>query len=254
VKIHCPQCGTVSDLDTQTLDDTGGIARCDRCGHVFDALQRPKDASPRGKAGADSAGPDPQQRTGRAATASGAPFGMPAGLPMPEPSSGAASDPLAPFRPRQDRGPRWGQWLLLVILTLTLLLQLAWINRAEWLGLPQARPLCEWIDCQPVQKRDPRAFAIIERRLQADPQLAQALRLHLRFRNRADFAQPLPLIQLSLLDNAGSVLARRTFEAAEHLFPAPAKNTLAQPQEVFTIELLLVDPGARASGFEINFL
>ena len=182
------------------------------------------------------------------------PFEVPDDLPVLEPSAEAALDAQQTLAPPRRRESPWWQILLAILLLLALGLQLAWFSRAQLIQLPQARPLCQWIDCSMSQSRDPAAFEVLSRQLQADPTVPGSLRLLLRFRNAADAAQPLPLLQLALYDHGGSVLARRSFQPYEYLFPTPPQDRLAAPQEVFTIELMFEDPGSRASGFMIDFL
>jgi hypothetical protein len=58
---------------------------------------------------------------------------------------------------------------------------------------------------------------------------------------------------LSLLDNNGSVLARRRLSPGEYLFPRPPEGRLVANGEVFTIAIDFADPGHIASGFTIDF-
>ena len=182
------------------------------------------------------------------------PFDLPSDLPELETADSASLDVHDTLAPSQRKPSPWWQKLLLLVLLLALAAQLVWLKRASLLDYPQARLLCDYIDCTPVQKRAPEAFRVVDRRLEADPQVPNALRLLMRFQNGAAFAQPLPRLQLSLFDSTGSLLARRLLAPGDYLFPAPAEGTLAQPEEVFTIELLFEDPGTRASGFKLDFL
>ena len=265
MNIRCPQCRTLCKVDPKELDAVPGGLRCVNCGHLFSASEL--EADPLDWADSD---PDdwvdfelshsdldseaPPQATRTEPIELELPFEVPDDLPVLEPSAEAALDAHQALAPAPRQAPPWWQILLVVLLLLVLVLQLAWFNRTQLLQLPQAGPLCEWIDCSMVQARDPAAFEVLSRQLQADPTVPGALRLLLRFRNAADAAQPLPLLQLALFDNGGAVLARRSFQPGEYLFPPPPQDRLATPQEVFTIELIFEDPGARASGFMIDFL
>jgi len=233
------------------------MVRCCNCNTVFDAVEN--DA---GDLGPDSfelsssdLDSDPDSRpSDTKPTELELPFEVPDNLPVLEPSGHAALDVQETLHPTEPKGTPWWQGLLILLLLVLLGLQLAWFNRVQLLQLPQTNPLCQWLDCSVVHPRDPTAFEVISRQLQADPTVPGALRLQLRYRNTAERSQPLPQLQLALFDNAGSTLARRTFLPHEYLFPAPAEDRLAAPQEVFTIELMFEDPGARASGFKIDFL
>lgn len=266
---RCPQCQTEYKVDSDALLAAGGKARCHHCGTVFNAfdLGTPPPghgAKPRVSAGEelqdlprnnrlddfelvpDASGPPPDSPPEL-------PFEVPDDLPTLEPDSHAALQPPGDERAESGASP-WWRGLILLLLLIVLAMQVAWFQRDILLRHPAAQPLCQWLDCSVAERRNPSAFAVIERQLGADPVMPGALRLHVRFRNTAPYPQPLPGLQLSLFDNSGGTLARRLFSVDEYLFPSPAKNALAGPQEVFTIELLLEDPGARASGFSIDFL
>lgn len=256
-------------VDPDALRAAHGMARCHNCGSVFNAmlhnLENP-DQSPHDDLSIElDMGDGPQERETIEPELDLAleieepeeidlPFDVPEDLPALKPSGEAALDVRDSLQPRAQRSSPWWQKLLVLLLLITLALQLLWFMRADLLQYPPAQPLCQWLDCEVAQKRDTAAFKVIERQLQSDPGMPGALRLQLRFRNGAEFAQALPRLQLSLFDSSGALLARRTLETDEYLFPAPAKDALAAAQEVFTIELLFEDPGARASGFKIDFL
>lgn len=279
MNIRCPQCHTQYSVDPEALASARGQARCFHCGSIFNAYQQSDTAPPTSSAQLPA---DPEaeaavvqlnkhyeehlddlnfddlaeelSRDKLPQVELDLPFDIPEDLPVLQPSGDAALDLHDTLQPRRRaRAPIW-QKLLVTLLLITLLLQLAWFYRVPLLRLPQAQPLCQWIDCSIAQQRDPGAFLVLERRLEADPEIPSALRLLLHFRNDAGFAQPLPGLQLALLDSNGVLLARRLFQPGQYLFPAPAGNALAAPQEVFTIELVFEDPGARASSFRIEFL
>ena len=257
---RCPHCRTIHDVDQETLRAAHGMLRCSNCDNVFDAAQndtRDADLDDLTDVELSSTGLDsePDTHAPRVEPAElELPFEVPDDLPVLEPSADAALDAQQALAAPRRRKSSWWQILLAILLLLVLGLQLAWFKRAQLIQLPQARPLCQWIDCSMSQPRDPAAFEVLSRQLQADPTVPGSLRLQLRFRNAADAAQPLPLLQLALYDHGGSVLARRSFQPHEYLFPTPPEARLAAPQEVFTIELMFEDPSSRASGFMIDFL
>jgi len=274
VNTRCPKCGSVYQLDKETFSRSQGKALCDNCGNIFSALKHKTDEPATQLLSKADAAYDIELEDGGQAEDiapdlelnlqteeaplfekdSELPFTVPEDLPELEPSGDAALDMQQSLQPRQSAPSPWWQKLLMLLLLCTLLAQLAWFSRAHWLHLPEAEPLCQWIDCSVAQQTDLQAFQVIERQFQAIPDKPGALHLLVRFRNSADFAQPLPQLQLSLFDSGGVLLARRLFTVDEYLIPAPSEGTLAQPQEVFTIELKFEDPGTRASGFSINFL
>lgn len=184
------------------------------------------------------------------------PFDVPEDLPVLEPSESSSAEPQPPYPPypeARSKPPVW-QFLLLASLILATIVQIAWLTRNHWLPLPQGQWACAWLDCSRTEPRAPASFRILQRQLLTDPQHPDTLRLQARVRNDADFAQPLPDLQLSLLNNLGTVIARRRLSPEQYRSPAPSKTAKIAAGEVFTIDLLFADPGTQASGFKIQFL
>lgn len=72
-----------------------------------------------------------------------------------------------------------------------------------------------------------------------------------QLRNDAGRAQPFPMIQLRLLDRYEQAVGARLFESDEYLAAAPARE-LMDAGEVVDAELVIVDPGTDAYGFELG--
>ncbi|BAN69832.1 zinc-ribbon and DUF3426 domain-containing protein [endosymbiont of unidentified scaly snail isolate Monju] len=172
----------------------------------------------------------------------------------PDPVPEGTLDEEDLLHPPPPRRIPWWQKLLVLILSLTLLAQLAWIRRDLWINLPQTTQLCAILDCQLPDRYRPQDFTVIERTMESDAGPPAALRLWLAIRNDAPFAQPLPRLQLTLQDATGTLVARRVFSPEQYLPPDWSGPPAALPGEVITIELRLKDPGPRAQGFVIDFL
>jgi predicted Zn finger-like uncharacterized protein len=160
--------------------------------------------------------------------------------------------------PQPSRLPALLKGAAAVLLVLLAVAQLGWFKREQVLATPigqgLAQALCSLFDCQLPPRRAASRYAVIERNIGADPEQAGVLLMHLSFRNGADFAQPLPDIQLSFYDTEQQLMARRRLHPDEYLFPAPPPGMLAAPQDVIQVELRLEDPGRHASGFKLEFL
>lgn len=191
---------------------------------------------------------------------SGLPFEVPDDLPelqaakeTPPPLEDMDTDPQAP-----SRLPSALAGIAVLLLALLAIGQLAWFNREQVLATPighgMARVLCSMVDCQLPARRAPSRYAVLERNIGPAPDQSGVLAMHLRFRNDADFAQPLPDIQLSLYDTEERLMARRRLPPEEYLFPAPSPGLLVAPQEEIQVNLQLEDPGRRAVGFKLEFL
>ncbi|MBT8430343.1 MAG: zinc-ribbon domain-containing protein [Gammaproteobacteria bacterium] len=182
------------------------------------------------------------------------PFAVPEDLEPLEPSPDVAlgvADTL--YEKKSHRGLFYG--LLVILLVAGLGLQMGWQKRKELLAqYPILQPLCERIECIPKVIHAPKKISILQRDIRPTSNVPDSLTLSAQMRNDADTAQPLPDIQLSLVDNNGAVLIRRRLSAADYLFPTPPSGKVMAPGEVITITLDFKDPGSQASGFLIDFL
>lgn len=188
------------------------------------------------------------------------PFEVPDDLPDIEPAAEHTVDAersLAP-PPRHGLGHTLLPGLAGVLLIALAVGQLAWFNRTQVLATPLghqlATGLCPLFGCEVPPRRAPSRFAVLERNVGPDPERDGVLMMRLGFGNNADFAQPLPDIQLSLYDSQQKLMARRRLHPQEYLFPAPAADTLVAPGDVVQVDLRLEDPGRHATGFKLEFL
>jgi predicted Zn finger-like uncharacterized protein len=148
--------------------------------------------------------------------------------------------------------------LLGVLLIALALGQLAWFNRGQVLATPlghkAATGLCMVAGCEVPARRAPSQFAVLDRNIGPDPERDGVLMMQLGFSNNADFAQPLPDIQLSLYDSQQKLMARRRLHPDEYLFPAPLPDALVAPGDTVQVDVRLEDPGRHATGFKLEFL
>jgi predicted Zn finger-like uncharacterized protein len=264
VKTRCPQCGTTYDVDPDLLDQAQGLARCFNCGEVFNGRKQalddetppgdtpPPQDTPSSDTSEEPAG-DPS-RIGPAPEDTRLPFEVPEHLPELEPAAQVALDAHDTLHPSaRPRTPVW-QKLLVLLLTLLLAAQLMWLRRDLWAQLPQASQLCAWLQCVPPRQPRPDLYHVTERSMRALPRTPGALRFELAFRNDADYPQPLPRLQLELLDSNGMLVARRTFSPDQYLSQDWSGPQVALSREVVHITLRLRDPAPRVRGFRINFL
>lgn len=182
------------------------------------------------------------------------PFEVPDKLEPLMPSADAALDVAdALDEKRSHKALVYG--LLATLLLVGLGLQLAWQQRDALLAqFPWLSPACDYLPCRPQMVRAPEQFRVMQRELRPAANQPDTLTLDATIRNDAELPQPLPDLQLSLLDNNGAVLIRRRLAPAEYLFPPPSDDRLIDPGEVFTITLDFKDPGYLATGFVIDFL
>lgn len=168
-------------------------------------------------------------------------------------------DPAPPVSAAAIEPPSHLPGIALAALLIVLVLgQLAWFNRDQVIATPQGRALaegiCDLAGCSLPPRRAPSRYTVMHRDIGAAPDSPGVLVMDLRFRNDADFAQPLPDIQLSLYDSEEKLLARRRLHAHEYLFPAPPETARVAPGEQVAVTLKLQDPGRHTTGFKLEFL
>ena len=72
--------------------------------------------------------------------------------------------------------------------------------------------------------------------------------------NRAEFAQPYPLIQLRFLNIAGDIIAARQFGANHYLKDKWTPNQLMEPGMPLSIKLEVHDVGEEVVSYDFDFL
>lgn len=96
------------------------------------------------------------------------------------------------------------------------------------------------------------AYNIKQWGIVADPQDRGTLRVRASVTNGAPFAQPYPLLQLSLEDRFGGQVGARAFTPQEYLGNAAQATRLLAAGEAANVDLAIVDPGHDAVGFQFD--
>lgn len=96
------------------------------------------------------------------------------------------------------------------------------------------------------------AYSIKQWGIVSDPQTAGTLRVRASVTNGASFAQPYPLLQLSLEDRFGSQVGTREFKPEEYLASNTQATRLLAAGESANVDLAIIDPGADAVGFQFD--
>jgi predicted Zn finger-like uncharacterized protein len=73
-----------------------------------------------------------------------------------------------------------------------------------------------------------------------------------RIRNRGTVAQPYPHVQLRLLDRWERTVGRRAFTPTSYSATSVAPDAMLAPGASITADLVVIDPGPDAAGFEID--
>ena len=176
----------------------------------------------------------------------------------PEPPPDAITpDPFVSGQPSHQKSISAPVILLTLLLALSAAAQLAWLQRDRLLENPRARnvaeKICPYLGCRLPPAQQPQTFRILDRIFEPYAPHPGAYQLKLLLRNESTSAQPLPALQLSLLDRGQQVMARRTFTSSDYGH-SPGGNILVQPGKTLEAQLLLQPPKNDISGFEIRLI
>ena len=147
--------------------------------------------------------------------------------------------------------------LAILFLIATLLTEYLWFNQPELLQYPQMKPLtaqlCDWVDCERLQIRDPSQIELISRNVYTHPNEKEALMVTTTMVNHASYAQPYPDVQIDFSDVRGELVASRRFKPGEYLQIDETPLSLLQSGTPVTFGLEIQDPGNQAITYEFSF-
>lgn len=236
---RCAACATTFRLTTEQLVSRQGMVRCGHCNEVFNALENligPK-ADDAGEPGSPLAQPGDADHEEEAAPVDTATYDLfdpaahPAEQAAPQPDAAPAYIPAAtPSLLMGSVQPRTFPWWssIAALAALAALVGQATYHFRDQVAarVPEAKPLlvqaCAHLGCRVEPPVDSQAISIEASDLQADNANRAVLILTAVLRNRADFAQPLPLLELSLTDALDAPVARRILNPADYARASPA--------------------------------
>ncbi|WP_430392369.1 zinc-ribbon and DUF3426 domain-containing protein [Dyella sp. 20L07] len=259
---QCPECLTVFSLNTETLAQARGQVVCGHCDIEFDALASLSDQLP----------PEPfEYLTPRMPDA---PPRLDLAVYRPQPDepaiSESAAEPqngiedfsnlvIAPrfARPKESRGRRWPWVIASFLLLLGLGAQLAWAKRDALISDstvgPMLRQFCASVGCQLPLVEDTSQLSMLARDVQSHPSVPGALLITANLRNDAPFAQPYPVVSITLSDANGKRLAMRRLRPSEYLGDSAVMQRGIAPGGSAALMLEVEDPDGKAVAFEFGF-
>ncbi|MCU7930006.1 MAG: DUF3426 domain-containing protein [Candidatus Thiodiazotropha sp. (ex Codakia rugifera)] len=144
------------------------------------------------------------------------------------------------------------------ILLLPLGGQVIWQSRDSLIQYDTGRQLlqgvCRIAGCNMPIRRATDKILISERTLTTHPDKENVLSLQLEMVNTAAFQQPYPKLQLSLYNDIGKLIARRTFSPSEYKATQYQSQDMMPKLQAIHAQLDLVDPGNDVTGFKFDFL
>ncbi|MCE3004232.1 MAG: DUF3426 domain-containing protein [Xanthomonadaceae bacterium] len=263
---QCPECLTIYKLRAEALAAARGRARCGSCGAEFDTLATLVDELP----------PEPFNTLKRRPGSAPLPqLNMPAARPPSQQrelfvgfdDARARRDPAPPpsFARASTRAaiasaPRagWGWTAGSLLLLATLGSQLAWAFREPLLAEPgvlaAASAACERLGCSLPVVADRSRIVLMARDVRPHPSVPNALIISATVSNDAPFAQPYPVVEITLSDVNEKRIALRRFAPAEYVGDLRAIGRGLPAGGTASLNLEVEDPGNNAVAFEFRFL
>ena len=274
---QCPECLSVFSLSAQALVQAHGYVQCGHCGAGFDSLatlseQLPPEPFQELPTNEQALVPPrielvvyrPQPAAAEVAVpaaTTGEDFSQLVFAPRFAKGKRARKPPRSERKRRPQRNPerprRWPWVLLCGVLSLALAGQLAWIGRDSLIRAPLTgswlRGLCDTLGCRLPLVAAPRQLRLLASNVEAHPNAAHALMISLSLRNEAAFAQPWPVVVVTLSDAQGHRLTMRRLLPTDYLDdPAVLHRGLA-PGATTALLLEVQDPGEQAVAYEFGF-
>lgn len=164
---------------------------------------------------------------------------------------------LPPEEPEEESPRRWPWVAAAAVLLAGLGAQAAHFWRDDLVQSPVAGPwMLRAYDALGLSLDPPTDLSAFELRqwgATSDASHPDRLKLRASIVNRAAFAQPYPLLRLSLQDRFGNTIGARDVAAADYLPGAgTATPRLLAPGQRADAEIVFVDPGRDAVGFELD--
>lgn len=150
----------------------------------------------------------------------------------------------------------WSGPAAIAALTVALALQLLLAQRAELAADARWRPLvsglCGALGCAVPPWREPAALTMLNRNVLPVPDRAGVLRVSAGFRNDARWAQPWPVLVLSLEDVDGRRVGQRAFAPGEYR-RGYRPDELIAPGQSAAVQFEVIEPAPRVVAFTFDF-
>ena len=288
--VECPHCHAIFRVTKEILARAGGKVRCGECGVVFEVVdlsavehdEPPTDEMPIPPNGAEANEDDGEIEVVSEASEQSVIEPVVSDTPPSSDSVSRFDDVSAEAVEERESesielaidehesldvkngGQRRQAWPvgLLILAGVLLLLLLAQIIVAKRNAVVQTMPvmrplvtgLCRIAGCVVDPRRDVAQIELASHSVFSHPQSKGALMIQAAIVNHADFAQPYPIIDLTLTDIQGRPVARRRFAPEEYLDNLESMAPMMEPGVTVPVRIEVSDPGKNALAFEFEFL
>jgi predicted Zn finger-like uncharacterized protein len=279
---QCPECLSVFSLDAQTLAKAHGHVGCGHCGASFDSLatlteQLPPEPFvelPVNEPAFEPPGldlvvyrprPDPpavleEEGTATEAATASTDFSQLVFAPRfaREPHPRKAQRSHLRHRQRPSGASRRWPWIVVcTLLAMLLVIQLGWAQRNVLIRDPTVgrwlRSTCNVLHCKLPLVAAPGHLRLLASNVQAHPSVPDALMISASIRNDAAFAQPYPVLTITLSNAQGQKVAMRRLQPREYLDDDAILRRGLAPGASAVVLLEVKDPGDKAVAFEFGF-
>ncbi len=144
-----------------------------------------------------------------------------------------------------------------ITLMVMFILQYSYFMRDDLARYSELRPwvqtMCGVLNCELPVQQNADLIKLTHRDITVHPRVKGALLINAVFVNTAGYTQPFPLMQITLSDVSGRVIAKRRFQPAEYLDADVNLRRGMLSNNPIQIVLEIADPGKDAENFEFNF-
>lgn len=174
--------------------------------------------------------------------------------------SDLTDDPILLYeQPRARRSRYRPLWIALSILALLgLPAQALFYNFSTLTHNEQTRPyleqFCFLAGCELPARVDIDLIRSSNLMVRPHPEYPNALAIDVILYNRAEFAQPFPVLRMTFNNTQGREVLSKRFRPDEYLGGELAGATLMPPQTPVRVALDMLDPGPEAAGYQLDFL
>lgn len=257
---YCPNCSVVFQVSAAQLGKAGGRVRCGECRQLYNAVDYLYEDLRTVREAVDAAGSLAMHS--QAARMGGVDVEESVEDEDQEPAAMAAAIPpvltSSSWQQQSLEGRDYFSISAIVVLVALLGMQWTYFNRAGLAAEPGWRPaleqFCTLLRCDLPLRVDLSQLTIIERDVRQHPAADSALLINAAFENRADFAQPYPVFEVSFIDITGNPVAMRRFLPSEYLDTAFDQAAGLPSHAPVHVVLEVQDPGDKAVSFQFAFL
>lgn len=148
----------------------------------------------------------------------------------------------------------WLTFMSIFLLVAVLAIQIVAASKLSLIPQQYHHTVCKLITCAIETPHNLNKIEVLNRSIYTHPSELQALMVTVTIINRADFAQPYPLIQLRFLNIAGEVIAARQFAANHYLKDKWLPGQLMEKDIPLSIKLEVHDVGEEVVSYDFDFL